>query len=34
VTVIAASFIIPIPWVYRWMMRWFTSQTELVERTA
>ncbi|MFB9266139.1 DUF4339 domain-containing protein [Bradyrhizobium erythrophlei] len=32
VTVIAASFLIPIPWVYRWMMRWLVSQTVLVER--
>ncbi|MBR0692456.1 DUF4339 domain-containing protein [Bradyrhizobium lablabi] len=32
VTVIAASFIIPIPWVYRWIMRWMASQTVLVER--
>ncbi len=31
VAVIAASFIIPIPWMYRWMMRWGASQTELVE---
>ncbi|MGB6081769.1 MAG: DUF4339 domain-containing protein [Xanthobacteraceae bacterium] len=32
VAAIAASFIIPIPWVYRWMMRWVASQTELVDR--
>jgi hypothetical protein len=32
VTAIAASFIIPIPWVYRWMMGWMASQTVLVER--
>ncbi len=32
VSAIAASFIIPIPWVYRWMMRWLASQTVLVER--
>ena len=32
VTIIAASFIIPIPWAYRWMMQWLASQTELVER--
>jgi hypothetical protein len=25
-------FIIPIPWVYRWMMQWLASQTKLVER--
>jgi hypothetical protein len=30
VSVIASSFIIPIPWVYRWMMGWLASQTELV----
>jgi len=34
VALIAGSFIIPIPWVYRWMMRWLASQTELAERTA
>ena len=34
VAAIAASFIIPIPWVYRWMMRWLASQTELAERSA
>jgi hypothetical protein len=34
VAVIASSFIIPIPWVYRWMMNWLASQTELVDRTA
>jgi hypothetical protein len=28
--VISSSFIIPIPWVYRWMMGWLASQTELV----
>jgi len=28
---IAMLFIIPIPWVYRWMLGWFASQTELVE---
>jgi len=27
-------FIIPIPWVYRWMMRWQLSQTELIPRGA
>jgi hypothetical protein len=31
---IGAAFIIPIPWVYRWMLRWQLSQTELVERGA
>ena len=34
VTVIASSFIIPIPWVIRWLLRWQASQTELVERGA
>jgi GYF domain 2 len=34
VTVIAAGFIIPIPWVYRWMMGWMASQTVLVERSS
>jgi GYF domain 2 len=29
VVAIASSFIIPIPWVFRWMMRWQLSQTEL-----
>jgi hypothetical protein len=32
VFVICCAFIIPIPWMYRWMMRWQLSQTELVER--
>lgn len=31
---LACSFIIPIPWMCRWMMRWFLSQTELVDRGA
>jgi len=31
---LAASFIIPIPWVYRWLIRWQLSQTELVPRGA
>ncbi|WP_314953441.1 DUF4339 domain-containing protein [Bradyrhizobium cosmicum] len=26
------SLIIPIPWVYRWIMNWFASQTELAPR--
>jgi len=26
------GFLIPIPWVYRWIMNWFASQTELVPR--
>jgi len=34
VTVIASAFIIPSPWVCRWMMQWMASQTELVERGA
>lgn len=32
VAAIGASFIIPIPWVYRWLWQWFASQTVLVER--
>jgi hypothetical protein len=32
VTTICCVFIIPIPWMYRWMMRWQLSQTELVAR--
>jgi hypothetical protein len=31
---IASSFIIPIPWMLRWIMRWQLSQTELIEPTA
>jgi GYF domain 2 len=31
---IASIFIIPIPWVYRWMLQWQLSQTELVDRGA
>src|SRR6478736_2849429 len=27
VAVLACLFIIPIPWMYRWMMRWLASQT-------
>jgi heme/copper-type cytochrome/quinol oxidase subunit 2 len=34
VTALACAFIIPIPWVARWMMRWHVSQIDLVERTA
>ena len=34
VAAIASSFIIPIPWVYRWMSRWLASQTILAERGA
>lgn len=28
------SLIIPIPWVYRWIMNWFASQIELAPRSA
>lgn len=31
---IVCSFIIPIPWMYRWMMQWWLSQTQLVDRGA
>lgn len=34
VAVICSVFIIPIPWVYRWIIRWQLSQTELVDRGA
>jgi hypothetical protein len=34
VVAIASAFIIPIPWMFRWIMRWQLSQTELIERTA
>jgi hypothetical protein len=34
VAMLASLFIIPIPWVYRWMMRWQASQTELVDRST
>ncbi|MET4387082.1 hypothetical protein ABIB73_002831 [Bradyrhizobium sp. F1.4.3] len=34
VAAILSGFIIPIPWVYRWIMNWFASQTELVPRGA
>jgi GYF domain 2 len=34
VTVFASAFIIPIPWVCRWMIKWQSSQTELVEHDA
>jgi hypothetical protein len=33
VLAIGCAFIIPIPWMYRWIMRWQLSQTVLVERT-
>jgi hypothetical protein len=29
VTMIASAFIIPIPWVFRWMLQWQASQVEL-----
>ncbi len=32
VAAILCSLIIPIPWVYRWIMNWFGSQTELAPR--
>jgi hypothetical protein len=32
VAVIGCAFIIPIPWVMRWMMGWLASQTVLVPR--
>ena len=32
VAVIACGFIIPIPWMYRWMARWLSSQTVLADR--
>lgn len=34
VTVVGCAFIIPIPWVIRWMLGWLASQTVLVERGA
>lgn len=34
VCIFASAFIIPIPWVARWMMGWLASQTVLVERGA
>jgi hypothetical protein len=34
VAAIFSLFIIPIPWVYRWMSRWLASQTVLAERGA
>lgn len=34
VAAILSSLIIPIPWVYRWIMNWFASQTELVPRRS
>jgi hypothetical protein len=34
VAVLACSFIIPIPWALRWIMRWHASQVVLVEKNA
>jgi hypothetical protein len=34
VVALASAFIIPIPWVYRWILQWQASQTELVDRGA
>jgi uncharacterized membrane protein len=34
VFIVACGFIIPIPWVARWMMGWLASQTVLIERDA
>jgi hypothetical protein len=34
VVLIATAFVIPIPWVFRWIMGWQLSQIELIERTA
>ena len=34
VTVFGCAFIVPIPWVARWMVSWLASQTVLVERGA
>ena len=34
VAALLSSLIIPIPWVWRWLMGWQASQTELVERGA
>jgi hypothetical protein len=34
VAALASLFIIPIPWVYRWMWQWLASQTVLAERGA
>jgi hypothetical protein len=31
---LASLFLIPIPWVYRWMWQWMASQTVLAERGA
>jgi len=34
VVALASSFIIPIPWMVRWLIRWQLSQTELAPRTG
>jgi hypothetical protein len=34
VAALASIFIIPIPWMYRWMWQWLASQTVLAERAA
>jgi hypothetical protein len=34
VALLLSSLIIPIPWVWRWLMQWQASQTELVEQGA
>lgn len=34
VIAIVSSFIVPIPWMYRWKMRWLASQTVLAPRGA
>jgi len=34
VAFLASAFIIPIPWVYRWMWQWLASQAVLAERGA
>ena len=34
VAFLASIFIIPIPWVYRWIWQWMASQTVLAERGA
>jgi len=34
VAMLLSWLIIPCPWVWRWLLRWQASQTELVERTA
>jgi hypothetical protein len=34
VAAFVSFFIIPIPWMYRWMSQWLASQTVLAERGA